>query len=490
MRMIISVRKLWIAVLVSAFMTVPSYRAARGFQSGSDGTGKESLAEQNHRLMIEQRPLVSAASMIRWEIERGGYTGYSNIVIEEKGVALWWKGALPQRLVEVVEEATKIAPVRIAEAKYSLGELKAAAALILDQIYPGSAIQAVKFDPTGAGLILSVPDTSTAKDLFEIDPEQTTSFITQSLPRLSVPTRIVFDPPPTRVSRDNDQSPWSGGAVIVNTNLGVACTSGFGVNSPNGPAILTAGHCGNSGNRFQDGQGEFIGNVGPVNKTHDVLIIPTSSISNRIYVGGGGSNTTKVVSRSDHVFTGELLCQSGNTSANATGNPVCNLRVTVFLQDPQDLVEAEQINGQTAARPGDSGGPVYSDQGSTVIAKGTTTYVAGCCRIGFQDFITANRDLGVEVPGIGNGVVFFQNINFGGASSQPLARGNYTLSQLQAMGMQNDWASSVRIPAGFTVIMFQHNNFMGTSWTRTSDTPNFLNLTPNANDQVSSVRIQ
>jgi hypothetical protein len=56
--------------------------------------------------------------------------------------------------------------------------------------------------------------------------------------------------------------------------------------------------------------------------------------------------------------------------------------------------------------------------------------------------------------------------------------------------MQNDWASSVRIPSGFTVIMFQHNNFMGASWTLTSDTPNFLNLSPNANDQVSSVRIQ
>jgi hypothetical protein len=38
--------------------------------------------------------------------------------------------------------------------------------------------------------------------------------------------------------------------------------------------------------------------------------------------------------------------------------------------------------------------------------------------------------------------------------------------------------------------MFQHDNFTGTSWTLTSDTPNFVTLSPNANDQVSSVRIQ
>jgi len=53
-----------------------------------------------------------------------------------------------------------------------------------------------------------------------------------------------------------------------------------------------------------------------------------------------------------------------------------------------------------------------------------------------------------------------------------------------------DFGVQIANPGGFTVIMFQHNNFLGASWTLTSDTPNFLNLSPNANDQVSSVRIQ
>lgn len=89
-----------------------------------------------------------------------------------------------------------------------------------------------------------------------------------------------------------------------------------------------------------------------------------------------------------------------------------------------------------------------------------------------------------------SGVTFYQDTNYGGAASQALGVGTYTLSQLAAKGMPNDWASSVRIPSGRTVIMYSDDNFTGTSWTLTSDTPNFPGLSPNANDMVSSVKVQ
>jgi uncharacterized protein YbdZ (MbtH family) len=54
----------------------------------------------------------------------------------------------------------------------------------------------------------------------------------------------------------------------------------------------------------------------------------------------------------------------------------------------------------------------------------------------------------------------------------------------------NDWASSVKIPTGWTVTMYSNDNFAGTSWTLTSNTTNFTTLSPNANDVVSSVKIQ
>jgi hypothetical protein len=88
----------------------------------------------------------------------------------------------------------------------------------------------------------------------------------------------------------------------------------------------------------------------------------------------------------------------------------------------------------------------------------------------------------------GDGVVFYQHYYYGGAASQTLGAGSYTISQLAAKGMPNDWASSVRIPNGYTVTLYQHDNFTGTSWTLTGDTPEFGSF--GANDQASSVVVE
>ena len=60
------------------------------------------------------------------------------------------------------------------------------------------------------------------------------------------------------------------------------------------------------------------------------------------------------------------------------------------------------------------------------------------------------------------------------------------MSQLQASGVQNDWASSVRIPPGWTVIAYQDDNFQGNSWTYTADTATFGSA---ATSQMSSCKI-
>jgi hypothetical protein len=257
---------------------------------------------------------------------------------------------------------------------------------------------------------------------------------------------------------------------------------------------LTAGHCGNAGNRFTDGAGELIGNVGGVDKTFDVLVIPTTAVTNRIYVGGANSTTQRTVTSGGAPFVGERLCQSGRTSATEIGSPICNLQVRFEGTDAQRLWEATQLDGQVAARPGDSGGPVYDDRGDgTVIARGTTTRVAGS-GFGFGGFEKAQRDFGVSIPGgapaPGNGAVFFQNTGFTGAAGQALPVGSYTLPALQARGVPNDWASSVRVPAGRVVRMFSDDNFTGTQWTLTADAGNLLLLQPSANDLVSSVIVQ
>jgi hypothetical protein len=583
MRMLFSVRKrrltlLGAVVVTGALILAPSSQTASTPQSGPEGAEARKAHLENKRRMIEQEPLVRAAHMIKDTIDLGPQAGYAGIVIEEAGVAVWWKGPAPRRVAAVVAEANKIglASVRIAQAKHSRAELRAAAARIRENLPPGAPIHAIKDPGDGSRLIVAAA--------LEMRGPGGEAAIRHWIPEVGVATEVVFQEELKPISRNDDAPPWSGGAVIVNATIGAGCTSGFGVLAAGSPAVLTAGHCATqNGQRFQDGSGQFIGNA--AQKTnHDQLIIPTTSTSNRMYVGNRQSNTTKQVTGWEPCFIGELLCQSGTTTAEAIGSELCGLRVMSFDTDTESLVEATQINGLQGARPGDSGGPLYSERAnSTVVAKGTMTRVAGP-NIGFQDIPTANQDFGgIQIPGTGGtaivqlfqhcafggwqanfnntgnvstaqlqaaggvnndassirvasgfravlftgdnqtgtavtvtgenscfvginfndvlssmrieqtggaGVVFFQHSSFGGAQTQALARGNYTLADLTARGFVNDWASSVRIPAGFTVVMFQHDGFTGTSWTLTADTPSFSALSPSANDQVSSVRIQ
>jgi hypothetical protein len=66
-----------------------------------------------------------------------------------------------------------------------------------------------------------------------------------------------------------------------------------------------------------------------------------------------------------------------------------------------DLILANQHDGLTASRPGDSGGPVFGLVGTgQVTAKGTITGVSGTSGLIFQDFATAWRD-SCNTPGLG-----------------------------------------------------------------------------------------
>jgi hypothetical protein len=102
-------------------------------------------------------------------------------------------------------------------------------------------------------------------------------------------------------------------------------------------------------------------------------------------------------------------------------------------------------------------------------------------------FDCSSSVVALQVVPADNGVRFFSDANYAGTAGAFLGRGNYTMAQLQAAGVANDSASSIRIPAGYTVIVYQHDNFTGTSWTFTSDTGWIGSA---ANDQMTSCRIQ
>jgi len=369
-----------VAAILTALGTAPASAAPADRPTLVDVTTR--LAPADLQRMQQQRPLVAAASAVRWEVERRADPGYAGISLGESAVDLWWKGAVPASMRRVVAQASRSAPVIVHAADYSMAELRIAAGR-LRASWPGGgdAVQAIKFKPDGSGLVASVPLSLKA-----------------SIPYVGVPVDLAVEAPLRPTSRDDDWAPWKGGATIVNPDQGTACTSGFGVRNGSASYLLTAAHCGQAGQRFTDARGEFIGTIGPRNQDHDVELVPTSSVDGYVYVGTPTDSVAASVEGWGWTFIGEYLCQSGVTSSRELGRPVCNLKVLFYYADREDLVEAEQTEGQTAARPGDSGGPIYSVAASgKLVAKGTTTRTAGA-RIGFQDYGTAWRDFGGIVP--------------------------------------------------------------------------------------------
>ncbi|WP_410771523.1 carbohydrate-binding protein [Fontibacillus sp. BL9] len=92
---------------------------------------------------------------------------------------------------------------------------------------------------------------------------------------------------------------------------------------------------------------------------------------------------------------------------------------------------------------------------------------------------------GGTTPPATNGATFYADINYGG-KAVTLGIGNYTLSQLNAKGIPNDWMSSLKVPGGWTVDVYENDNFGGTKWSFTSSSSWVGNT---INDKMSSVKI-
>jgi hypothetical protein len=68
----------------------------------------------------------------------------------------------------------------------------------------------------------------------------------------------------------------------------------------------------------------------------------------------------------------------------------------------------------------------------------------------------------------GGPVSLYQHCGYTGWAAG-LAPGRYTLGQLQAQGFVNDDLSSLRVPSGYRVTLYEHDNFTGRSLLKTAD---------------------
>ncbi len=96
-------------------------------------------------------------------------------------------------------------------------------------------------------------------------------------------------------------------------------------------------------------------------------------------------------------------------------------------------------------------------------------------------------------PQPGNGVAtVFKNCNYDGAAVA-LPAGDYTLGALQSRGILNDDISSLKVNAGYQVVLYEHDNFGGASLTVRGDNGCLVSNALGAgnwNDKPSSLRVQ
>lgn len=202
--------------------------------------------------------------------------------------------------------------------------------------------------------------------------------------------------------RRNDGSPFYGGDEIISyvkegTKYDVVqCTSSFDaydtLNKWN--VMLTAGHCSAdfpsdtwysgyiSGQTFYVGAKEgTIDDETFNNKDPDAMTITQEKLgtfSAHVFVGSATSSTNYPLDGSDSFKTGELICTDGVDSGAAICGPsVTHTGMCVVFKEGSGTINvcdlAEATYSKAFCIPGDSGGPVYVDMGTTkkVYALGT-----------------------------------------------------------------------------------------------------------------------
>ena len=270
--------------------------------------------------------------------------GYAGLVAapETRQLTVYWKGAVP---ADVQDKARQTGvPVKFLSARFSAAELA-------DEV-------------TRLGA-----DTRVFTSTPNVDGSGTTATVGTDADAAAVaatarlPISVSVDRKPSLLyDRQNDISPYWGGARWDNLSWGSYCSTGFSVNWFGLQKMLTAGHCGDNGNRAR------IGNATQPLTTISLDVNPRDtqfldrpagrSFAGRIYSGGIYSSSSLKVIGPQSDYIGNLICTDGARTGEHCNARVTAVNVTVLGITP--LTFAVAGVGTCIAAPGDSGGPVFS----------------------------------------------------------------------------------------------------------------------------------
>ncbi|MDI1463268.1 S1 family peptidase [Catellatospora sp. KI3] len=340
-----------VAALIVAAALLPAAAASAAEETKPDQQGVapaepvpggfrtwEDLSEAQTRLNTAADDILSVSSP--------GYAG--TIAAPENGeLQIYWKGQVP---ADAQERAARTGvPVRFLPARFSEAELAAE----VDRLGADPRVATAAPNVDGSGLAVSVTS--------DADRD---AIVAQA----AVPLTVTVERKPDLLfDRQNDVSPYWGGARWTNLSTGGGCSTGFSVNWAGAPRMLTAGHCGSNGNTVR------IGNATQPNTTitadvnaRDTQLLnrPVNrTFAGRIYTGAWNSSSSIRVGGSAVDYVGNWICTGGSYSGEHCNAKVYAVNTSVLGMAPMTYaakVPGVPAAGNCVAAPGDSGGPVYS----------------------------------------------------------------------------------------------------------------------------------
>ncbi|MCZ4120357.1 S1 family peptidase [Streptomyces sp. H39-S7] len=386
-----------LAAAMSLGLTVgaPSAPAAAPGNSGevhiAQHNDPSALSARDRRLQQNQVALNQLANrLVPVPEDRRRYVpGFAGIVldVEHATLVVHWKGTVPARITRVLAEAPRGVEAQLSAATYSKDELSRAR----DTLFAGEtarnatslaahdwSVHTVSVLPDGSGLQAQYDTGAQRRPSSASSGAPSRSVLEASLRAATgVPVALTAGAAPQATNRFNDSSPWYGGGRLTNPN-GTGCTAGFGATSSAGHLLITAGHCGTTG-QYSDGANETIGPVQAAKGSLDTTIIRvTNGISSwRYFDGPWNTQASKYIDGSATNWTGDYVCGSGSQTGIR-----CNLKITnddtSTVQDgirisPVVLTE-RSFAADIAVGKGDSGGPVVASTdgqyGENMTARG------------------------------------------------------------------------------------------------------------------------
>jgi hypothetical protein len=338
---------LGVAILVVGLATTPATAAEepKGEQESAPTEAPPAGFRTWDELAEMQDTLNNAADTILSEAAEG-YAG-TVAAPENRGLEMYFKGGLVPDAVKARAERTGV-QVKFLAARFSEDELVREVARV------GADKRATSAQPNtdGSGITLTASNDADAEALKA---------------EAQLPTTVTVDrSPELAFDRQNDISPYWGGAHWYNLNTGGQCSTGFAVRAANLPRMMSAAHCGSNGNLARIGNatqppGVIVGDVNP----RDTLLINPPqgrTFQGRIYTGPWNSASSLKVIGSAVDYVGNWICTSGSFSGEHCNAKVYAVNTSVLGIFP--LTYAAKVPGIPAAgnciiAPGDSGGPVF-----------------------------------------------------------------------------------------------------------------------------------